>query len=94
MSEMEYKRRTVTFPKPIYDGIQKIRATFLVDGEDISFTTAVNMILLGGLRGAGKFDKEDWEIIASFLRDQKVKLDRFSGEDVYLDMTRSLNKKK
>ena len=63
-------------------------------GDDISFTTAVNMVLLGGLGGARKFEKEDWQNIKNFLNDQKIRLDALSGEDLYLDMTRELGKRK
>ena len=42
-------RRTVTVEDVLYRELQKMRAKFMEDGivDDMSFTTAVNMVLLG-----------------------------------------------
>jgi len=50
-------------------------------GEDWSFTTIVNMVILGGLIGPERLKKKDWEIIRGFLLDEKLSLDLEAGVD-------------
>lgn len=71
------QRRTVTFQEDIFRWIQKVRAAFIADGphDDMSFTTAVNMLVLGGLLASDKFLDEDWQMIAEFLNDEGESLD-------------------
>lgn len=79
-------RRTVTVEDNIHRSVQKIRAKLIEEtGEDFSYTTTVNMLLLGGLIGVSKFDDEDWNILYDFLRDKKSELEFKALEDQIAD---------
>lgn len=70
-------RKTVTINDALYNVIQAIRGKFIGDRifEDMSFSTALNMILLGGIAGCDDFDEETWKTIRSFLAEEKEKID-------------------
>jgi len=88
-------RRTVTIDDTLYRELQKIRAKFLEDGSagEVSLTTAVNMVLLGGLIATDRFTEEDWAVIRDFLSERGPSLDLDSltdrRADVYLENLQS-----
>jgi len=88
-------RRTVTIDETLYGELQKMRAKFLEDGgaDELSLTTVVNMVLLGGLMATDRFTEEDWALIRGFLSERGPSLDLDSltdrRADVYLENLRS-----
>ncbi|AIF84151.1 hypothetical protein NTE_02096 [Candidatus Nitrososphaera evergladensis SR1] len=56
--------------------------------QDISFTTVVNMVLLGGILGSRYLKKDDWQAIKDFLDDQQINLDAEGLTDNYVNMTK------
>ncbi len=70
-------RKTVTIHDKIYDSIQKIRAKLIEARvvDDLSFTSAINMVLLAGIIATKYFDDNAWKTIADFLNKEKEKLD-------------------
>jgi len=75
-------RRTITIEDFIHQVIQGVRGRIIESThKDFSYTTTVNMILLGGLIGVSKFDNKDWEIIRSFLEDKETELELAATED-------------
>lgn len=89
------QRRTITIDDHLYAQIQKMRAGFLADGLDVSFTTAANMILFGGLLAADRFTEEDWGWIRDFLRHRgpSLELDALTDQraDIFLANLRRLD---
>ena len=87
-------RRTVTIDDVLYRELQKIRAKFIEDGivDDMSFTTAVNMVILGGLIGTDGFTDENWTLMRDFLleRGADLELDSLTDRraDTYLENLR------
>lgn len=90
------QRRTVTIDDVLYRELQKLRAKFIEDGivDDMSFTTAVNMVLLGGFIATDGFTEEHWRLIREFLmeRGSDLELDSFTDRraDEYLANLRRL----
>lgn len=84
-------RRTVTIEDGLYREIQKLRAKFLEDGlvDDMSFTTAVNLVLYGGLLAVDRFTEDDWAMISAALQAllESLELESFDDRraDIYLD---------
>lgn len=75
-------RMTVTLDDDIMKALRKIQGKFIADsGEEWSFTTIVNMVLLGGLLGSDRFSKKVWRTILDFLEQQKLNLDLEAGVD-------------
>lgn len=75
-------RMTITLNNILEKSLRQIQGTFIHDFEkDWSFTTIVNMVILGGLIGAKKFKDEDWKIIHNFLEEEKLSLDLEAGID-------------
>lgn len=75
-------RITVTLDDDIIKALRQIQGKFIADsGDEWSFTTIINMVLLGGLLGADRFRKKDWRTIYDFLEYQKLSLDLESGVD-------------
>lgn len=89
-------RRTVTIEDVLYRELQKIRAKFMEDGivDDMSFTTAVNMVLVGGMIATDRFTDDDWAIIRGFLLEvgPGLELDSLTDRraDAYLENLRRL----
>jgi hypothetical protein len=80
--EGEMGRMTITLNNILEKSLRQIQGTFIHDFEkDWSFTTIVNMVILGGLIGAKKFKDEDWKIIHNFLEEEKLSLDLEAGID-------------
>ncbi len=71
-----------------------MRAKFIEEGvlDDMSLTTAVNAVLLGGLIATDKFSESDWTIIRDFLfeRGPSLELDSMTDRraDAYLENLR------
>ncbi len=90
------QRRTVTIDEVLYRELQKIRAKFIEDGivDDMSFTTAVNMVLLGGFIATDRFTEVHWRLIRDFLfqRGPDLELDSLTDRraDEYLANLRRL----
>ena len=84
------RRRTVTIDEILYREIQKVRASLIESDivDDISFTTAINMVLLGGFLAIDRLIDTDWALIRQFLEDRALdlELDSFTDRraDVYL----------
>jgi hypothetical protein len=89
-------RRTVTIHDMLYRELQRIRAKFMEEGivDDMSFTTAVNIVLLGGMIATDRFTDEDWEGIRDFLfhLGPGLELDSLTDRraDAYLENLRRL----
>jgi hypothetical protein len=89
-------RRTVTIDEFLYRQLQKMRAQFIEDGfvDDMSFTTAVNVVLLGGFVATDRFTQEHWGLIRDFLleRGPDLELDSLTDRraDAYLENLRRL----
>lgn len=87
-------RRTVTIDETLYRELQAMRAKFMEEGvlDDMSLTSAVNMVLLGGLIATDKFSDDDWALIRAFLfeRGPGLELDRMTDRraDAYLENLR------
>ena len=75
-------RRTITIDDSIYRALQKMRAEFIQSEivDDLSFTAAVNLVLLGGLIAADRFLEDDWALLRSYLEEKResLKLDSFT----------------
>lgn len=75
-------RMTITLDDDIQKVLRKIQGTFIADsGDEWSFTTIANMVLLAGILGAERLRKKDWETIFNFLKHQKLGLDLEAGVD-------------
>lgn len=83
-------RRTITLNDAIYNELQKIRASVIRAGRDISFTTIVNVVLLGGIVGADSFDARTWRIIKNFVDQTGVELEIEAIRDQYADMIKEI----
>ena len=87
-------RRTVTIDDVLYRGLQKMRAQFIEADivDDMSFTTAVNVVLLGGFIATDRFTDEDWGLIHDFLLERGSALEQDSltdrRADAYLENLR------
>jgi hypothetical protein len=73
-------RVTVTINDQVYEILRDVQGRFISSTkEEWSFTTVVNMVLLAGLLAPVymdlKLEDEFWDMIWSFLEDEKVKLD-------------------
>lgn len=76
-------RITVTLDDDIMKILRQIQGSYIADtGEDWSFTTIVNMVLLGGLVGVKKFKKQEWKTINEFLDEKKFNLELESPLDI------------
>ena len=75
-------RVTITLNDDIMKALRKIQGQFIAgSGDEWSFTTIVNMVLVGGLIGSKRFKSKDWTNIFDFLEDQKLDLDLEAGVD-------------
>lgn len=82
------QRKTISFDDRIYKRIKEIQGEFIEsagDFDDMSFTTAVNMLVLGGLIFAPEGKDERWEAITDFLKEKSFDLNRRSLGDRYTD---------
>jgi len=78
----EMGRMTITLDDFLQKELRKIQGKLIQDtGEDWSFTTIVNMVILGGLLSSERLKKKDWEIIGGFLLEEKLSLDVEAGVD-------------
>ncbi len=77
------QRKTITIHDEIYRELQKIRASFIESDivPDMSFTTAVNMVLLGGIVATDRFTDDDWGVLSKFLQEQRATLELESFTD-------------
>lgn len=75
-------RMTITLNDTLEKSLRRIQGKFIHDFEkDWSFTTIVNMVILGGLLGAERLKNKDWEVIDDFLKEEKLSLDLEAGID-------------
>lgn len=87
-------RRTVTIDGVLFRELQGMRAKFIEEGvlDDMSLTTVVNAVLLGGLIATDKFSEGDWTLIRDFLfgRGPSLELDSMTDRraDAYLENLR------
>ncbi len=51
----------------------------------MSFTTIVNVVLLGGILGANKLDNNIWREILSFIEEESPKLEFEALRDQYVE---------
>lgn len=79
------ERKTITFDEHIYEQIKKVQAEFIAsadDFDDMSFTSAVNMLVLGGLVFAPEDEQhEEWATVRDFLQDRSFELNQSSALD-------------
>lgn len=52
---------------------------------DVSFTTTVNVVLLGGILGSDKLDDEDWAMIRGFLDEEELNLNKEGLTDNFIN---------
>ncbi|HIJ98510.1 TPA: hypothetical protein H1005_01025 [archaeon] len=78
-------RRTITFNVDIYNELMNIRASAISAGKEMSFTTIVNVVLLGGILGANKFDTSIWKEILSFIEEESSVLELEALRDQYVE---------
>lgn len=78
-------RRTITLNDAIYNELQKIRAASLELGREMSFTTIVNIVLLGGILGADRFDAHTWREILAFIEEESPTLEFEALHDQYVE---------
>ena len=78
-------RRTITFNEEIYNELMNIRASAISAGKEMSFTTIVNVVLLGGILGANKFDSAIWKEILSFIEEVSPNLELEALRDQYVE---------
>lgn len=83
------EQKTVTFDDYVYQEIKKLQSSFIRhpgDYDDITFTTTVNMLVLGGLVFAPSDPgDEEWERILNFLEDKGSDLDQAAYVDKYAE---------
>lgn len=65
------KRKTLTIDDELYEMLQKIRASMISHGMDMSFTTTANIVMVSGILGSEKFDDKIWEEVAEFFAETK-----------------------
>ena len=78
-------RRTITFNEAIYNELMNIRASAISAGKEMSFTTVVNVVLLGGILGANKLDNNMWREILSFIEEESPVLELEALRDQYVE---------
>ncbi len=78
-------RRTITFNEEIYSELMNIRASAISAGKEMSFTTIVNVVLLGGILGANKLDNNIWREILGFIEEESPKLELEALRDQYVE---------
>ncbi len=78
-------RRTITFNEPIYNELMNIRASAISAGKEMSFTTIVNVVLLGGILGANKLDTHAWKDILAFIEEEFPTLELEALRDQYIE---------
>ena len=78
-------RRTITFNEAIYSELMNIRASAISAGKETSFTTIVNVVLLGGILGANKFDARIWVELLSFMEAESPELELEALRDQYVE---------
>jgi len=62
-----------------------IRASAISAGKEMSFTTVVNVVLLGGILGANKFDSNIWREILGFIEEAFPDLELEALRDQYVE---------
>jgi hypothetical protein len=78
-------RRTITFDEAIYNELMSIRASAISAGKEMSFTTIVNVVLLGGIMGANRFDTHIWKEILAFIEQESSSLEFEALRDQYVE---------
>ncbi len=81
-------RRTVTINKTIESKLREIQASLIkATHKDCSFTTVVNLLILGGLIGSDNFDKQVWLTLRRYAENKMIDL----SEDIPCDFVRNLH---
>ena len=62
-----------------------IRASAISAGKEMSLTTVVNVVLLGGILGANKFDNNIWKEILAFIEEEFPELELEALRDQYVE---------
>lgn len=78
-------RKTITFNEAIYNELMNIRASAISAGKEMSLTTVVNVVLLGGILGANKFDNQIWKEILAFIEEASPDLELEALRDQYVE---------
>ncbi len=78
-------RKTITFNEAIYNELMNIRASAISAGKEMSITTVVNVVLLGGILGANKFDNQTWRAILGFIEEESSELELEALRDQYIE---------
>jgi len=79
-------RLSITLNDFLDDQLREIQGSLIKKlKRDISFTTVVNLVLLGGLLGAQHFDKKDWQTINEFLDEEQINIDKEGLTDNYVN---------
>lgn len=79
-------RITITIDENLYKALRKIQGNFISStGEDWSFTTIVNLVILAGIIAPEYLDErlknEFWRTLTAFIMDKKVELELSGIED-------------
>lgn len=78
-------RKTITFNEAIYNELMNIRASAISAGKEMSLTTVANVVLLGGILGANKFDNHIWKEILAFIEEESPELELEALRDQYVE---------
>ena len=78
-------RKTITFNESIYNELMNIRASAISAGKEMSLTTIANVVLLGGILGANKFDNNIWKEILAFIEEESPDLELEALRDQYAE---------
>ncbi len=78
------KRVTITLNDELAKSLRGIQGKLIQKFEkDISFTTIVNTVLVGGTIGANDFSPETWKDVSNFLHSEQLQLDKEGLTDNY-----------
>ncbi len=79
-------RLSITLNETLEEKLREIQGG-LIKGRkaDVSFTTTVNTVLLGGILGSDKLDEEDWTMIRDFLDKEELNLNKEGLTDNFIN---------
>ncbi|GEM_PF-2567471 len=79
-------RMSITLNDFLEDQLRDIQGRLIKElKQDMSFTTVVNLVLLGGILGSKYLKDKDWQVINAFLEDQRINIDAEGLTDNYVN---------
>lgn len=83
------KRLSVTLHDDIASPLRGIQGRLIEKlDKDISFTTIINAVLVGGILGANDFSEDTWTMINQFLHDEQINLDKEGLTDNFVNQVK------